>query len=442
MPDRYLEFASSGLGGWMVEALGLPKPAPLVRRGQAATAPSLPLLSGPSAGGRMSAVLGRVAAASGVEIHEAWSPDVRYGALVFDASACLDVVSTQGLYRFFHQAIRSVAEHGRIVVVGIAPETAADAEGEAIQRGLEGFVRSLAKEARRSIAVQLLYVTPGREDQAQSTLAFLLSPRSAYVSGQVIRVGAAAAASDPAVGHAGRHVLVTGAARGIGEAIVRLFAAEGAKVTALDVPGAQDDLRALASELGVDPLALDITAPEAAGVLLKTARARGGFDVVVHNAGITRDRTLGRMDEREWNSVMAVNLGAPLTLTRVLLEAGAVRRNGRIVAVSSLSGVAGNMGQTNYALSKAGWIGAVGRLARDGLEQGVTVNAVAPGFIETRMTAAIPFAIREAGRRMNSMGQGGSPVDVAETIAWLAHPASGGVNGQVVRVCGQSLLGA
>ncbi|PXA84030.1 3-oxoacyl-ACP reductase [Caulobacter sp. D4A] len=443
MPDRYLEFASSGLGGWVVEALGLPKPAPLLRRGEGEAPPSLPLLLGPpTADGRMGPVLMRLAAGSGVEIHHAWTPDVRYGGLVFDASACLDVAATQGLYRFFHQAIRSVAEHGRIVVVGIPPETAKTAEGEAIQRGLEGFVRSLAKEARRSIAVQLLYVTPGREDQAQSTLAFLLSPRSAYVSGQVIRVGAAAVAADPAVGHAGRQVLVTGAARGIGEAIVRLFVAEGAKVTALDVPSAQDDLRALAQELGVDPLALDITAPEAAGVLLKTARARGGFDVVVHNAGITRDRTLGRMDEREWNSVMAVNLGAPLALTRVLLEAGAVRRNGRIVAVSSLSGVAGNMGQTNYALSKAGWIGAVGRMARDGLDHGITVNAVAPGFIETRMTAAIPFAIREAGRRMNSMGQGGSPVDVAETIAWLAHPASGGVNGQVVRVCGQSLLGA
>ncbi|MBI1683652.1 3-oxoacyl-ACP reductase [Caulobacter hibisci] len=442
MADRYLEFASSGLGGWVVEALGLPKPAPLLRRAEADAGPALPLLLGPSADGRMADVVGRVTAASGVAVHAEWTPDVRYGALVYDASDCLSVAATQGLYRFFHQAIRSVAEHGRIVVVGAPPQTARTAEGEAIQRGLEGFVRSLAKEARRSIAVQLLYVAPGREDAAQSTLAFLLSPRSAYVSGQVIRVEAAGVAADPSLGHAGRHVLVTGAARGIGEAIVRLFAAEGARVTALDVPSAHDELQALAREIGADPLALDITAPEAAGVLLQTARARGGFDVVVHNAGITRDRTLGRMDAREWDSVMAVNLGAPLALTRVLLEAGLVRRNGRIVAVSSLSGVAGNMGQTNYALSKAGWIGAVDRLARDGLTHGITVNAVAPGFIETRMTAAIPFAVREAGRRMNSMGQGGSPVDVAETIAWLAHPASGGVNGQVVRVCGQSLLGA
>jgi 3-oxoacyl-[acyl-carrier protein] reductase len=164
--------------------------------------------------------------------------------------------------------------------------------------------------------------------------------------------------------------------------------------------------------------------------------------VVVHNAGVTRDRTLARMEPREWDSVMAVNLTAPLTITQALGAGGGLRANGRVVAVSSLSGIAGNAGQTNYALSKAGWIGAVRRLAPQLAAQGITINAVAPGFIETQMTAAIPFAIREAGRRMNSMGQGGQPVDVAETIAWLAEPQSGGVNGQVVRVCGQSLLGA
>ena len=442
MADRYLAFANSGLGGRVVDALGLPRPSPLLRRGDGGAGPALPLLLDLTAGARFLPVLQRVGLASGWAIHHRWTPDVRYGALVFDASACGDVASTRALHGFFHQAIRSVAEHGRVVVIGAPPETADDAEGEAIQRGLEGFVRSLAKEARRNIAVQLLYVAPGDEDAAESTLAFLLSPRSAYVSGQVIRVAAPAVAAASGASHAGRQVLVTGAARGIGEAIVRLFAAEGAQVTALDVPAAQDDLRALATEVGADPLMLDITAPEASELLLKTAKARGGFDVVVHNAGITRDRTLARMEAREWDSVMAVNLGAPLALTRALLDAGAVGRNGRIVAVSSLSGVAGNMGQTNYALSKAGWIGAVRRLARDGLADGITVNAVAPGFIETAMTAAIPFAIREAGRRMNSMGQGGRPVDVAETIAWLAHPASGGVNGQVVRVCGQSLLGA
>jgi 3-oxoacyl-[acyl-carrier protein] reductase len=109
--------------------------------------------------------------------------------------------------------------------------------------------------------------------------------------------------------------------------------------------------------------------------------------------------------------------------------------------VSSVSGIAGNRGQVNYATSKAGLIGLVGARA-DSLAPERTINAVAPGFIETEMTAAMPTFTREAGRRMNSLAQGGQPVDVAETIAWLAGPASGGVNGNVVRVCGQSLLGA
>ena len=170
--------------------------------------------------------------------------------------------------------------------------------------------------------------------------------------------------------------------------------------------------------------------------------ARGGYDVVVHNAGITRDKTLARMARPQWDLVMAVNLAAPLAITQALLDGDGLRADGRIVGVSSMSGIAGNMGQTNYALSKAGLIGMVQHLAPRIAGRGLTINAVAPGFIETRMTAAIPLAIREAGRRMNAMGQGGQPVDVAETIAWLAHPASGGVNGQVVRVCGQSLLGA
>jgi 3-oxoacyl-[acyl-carrier protein] reductase len=107
-----------------------------------------------------------------------------------------------------------------------------------------------------------------------------------------------------------------------------------------------------------------------------------------------------------------------------------------------MSGIAGNRGQTNYATSKAGVIGAVQAVAPHVAGTGITINAVAPGFIETAMTAAMPLATREAGRRLNSLSQGGLPVDVAETIAWFGSPASGGVNGNVVRVCGQNLLGA
>jgi 3-oxoacyl-[acyl-carrier protein] reductase len=148
------------------------------------------------------------------------------------------------------------------------------------------------------------------------------------------------------------------------------------------------------------------------------------------------------MSEEQWSTVIGINLEAPMRIDRELFERKAVRDNGRVVLVSSISGIAGNAGQTNYATSKAGIIGAVHAFAPTHAEAGTTINAVAPGFIETAMTAAMPIATREAGRRMNSMAQGGLPVDVAETIAWFASPGSAGVNGNVVRVCGQSLIGA
>lgn len=436
MPDRYLDFANSGLGGWLTGALGLPRPLPLHRRADAGATPAGPLLLGGSA--RLSPLLHDLAERWGAEHHAKAQDGARYGGLVFDASDIADVAGAADLYRFFHDAVRRLGPHGRMVVIGRPPEDMADAEGEAVQRGLEGFVRSLAKEAREGGTAQLLRVAAGAEKAAASSLGFFLSPRSAYVSGQVVTIGATASASTSAER---RRVLITGASRGIGEAMARLFAAEGYAVTALDAPGAEANLRTLAAQIGAEALTLDITAAGAGERLVEAARTTGGYDVVIHNAGITRDRTLARMSAVEWDSVMTVNLGAPLALTRALLEAELIRSNGRIVAVSSLSGVAGNKGQANYALSKAGWIGAVRRLAAEAAD-GITVNAVAPGFIETRMTAAIPFAIREAGRRMNSLGQGGQPIDVAETALWLAEPDNGGVNGAVIRVCGQSLLGA
>jgi 3-oxoacyl-[acyl-carrier protein] reductase len=143
-----------------------------------------------------------------------------------------------------------------------------------------------------------------------------------------------------------------------------------------------------------------------------------------------------------WDMVVNVNLSAQERINQALVESGVLRTGGRIVCVSSISGIAGNLGQTNYALSKAGVVGMVQSMAPHLARLGITINAVAPGFIETAMTAAVPFAIREAGRRMNSMSQGGQPEDVAQAIAWFASPASAGVTGNVVRVCGQSIMGA
>jgi len=147
------------------------------------------------------------------------------------------------------------------------------------------------------------------------------------------------------------------------------------------------------------------------------------------------------MKPEHWDSVLAVNLAAQLRINAALLATGCLHDGGRVVCLASTSGIAGNRGQTNYAASKAGVIGLVDALAPE-LSDGVTINAVAPGFIETRMTAAVPLMTREVGRRLSSMQQGGLPVDVAEAIAWYANPASTAVNGNVVRVCGQMMLGA
>jgi 3-oxoacyl-[acyl-carrier protein] reductase len=221
-----------------------------------------------------------------------------------------------------------------------------------------------------------------------------------------------------------------------------VLARDGATIVGVDVPQAADDLIRLTRQLEGDYLTLDITAHDAPKRIAQhLTQSHGGVDVLVHNAGITRDKRLANMDAARWSSVIAVNLVAPQRITDELLAQKLIHDNGRIIGVASIAGIAGNVGQTNYAASKAGVIGLVDSL-RDGLKKGITVNAVAPGFIETKMTAAVPFATREVGRRLNAMSQGGLPVDVAETIAWYAHPASTAVNGNVVRVCGQMMLGA
>ncbi|HXZ07498.1 MAG TPA: SDR family oxidoreductase, partial [Paraburkholderia sp.] len=209
----------------------------------------------------------------------------------------------------------------------------------------------------------------------------------------------------------------------------------------IDIPTAKDALDATMRQLNGTALAFDIAAPETPAQIA-AALDENGIDIIVHNAGITRDKTIAKMSEAAWRSVIDINLSAQERIDTALLEAGTLRDGGRIVCVSSISGIAGNRGQTNYATSKAGVIGRVQSMASPLGARRITINAVAPGFIETGMTAKIPLAIREAGRRMNSLGQGGEPVDVAQAIAWFAHPGSAGITGQVVRVCGQSLIGA
>lgn len=236
--------------------------------------------------------------------------------------------------------------------------------------------------------------------------------------------------------------MVTGAARGIGEQIARLLHAQGAQVVPIDVPAAGDALAKLANAIGAASLPLDVTADDAGQRILEHCRTRfGRIDGIVHNAGITRDKMLANMDEGRFASVQAVNVEAPLRITQQLL-ADPLAQGLRVVGLASTSGIAGNRGQTNYAVSKAGVVGMVAALAPELAAGGGTANAVAPGFIETEMTAKIPMARRQVARRLNSLQQGGLPVDVAEAIAFLLSDAAAGISGQTLRVCGQNLVGA
>ncbi|MDQ3760107.1 MAG: 3-oxoacyl-ACP reductase, partial [Actinomycetota bacterium] len=395
---------------------------------------------------------GEVRAAAGEAGLDAgvWNPDAaadaRFKALAFDATGISDSEELRELWAFFQPTIRAVERSGRIIVLGSVPESCGSPRESTAQRALEGFTRAVGKEVRKGASAQLIQVDRGAEGAIDSTLRFFLSPRSAYVSGQVVRI-AEPVAEIPALDwdrplH-GKVALVTGASRGIGAAIAEVLSRDGAHVMGLDVPALSADLDELVGGIGGSALAVDITEDDApARIADHLANEHEGVDVVVHNAGVTRDKTLGRMDAGRWDLLMDINLSAQERIDDDLLERALLRPNGRLVGVSSISGIAGNAGQTNYSTSKAGVIGRVEAMAPVVGTAGVTINAVAPGFIETAMTQAMPVPTREAGRRMNSMLQGGLPLDVAEAIAWFASPASAGVTGNVVRVCGQSLIGA
>ncbi|MFI8337320.1 3-oxoacyl-ACP reductase [Pseudomonas taetrolens] len=450
MSDRYIDFANSSIGQRLVGALGLPSPVRLERWQAGRLRPvEGPLLIG---GGELAGQVNRFASkltdavfsyGPGSFNATSWIPGQgpKLKAVVFDASALLHTDQLKQLREFFQPLLRSLERNAHLVVLGRPPETLSDPFAASAQRALEGFSRSLAKELRNGSTLQLLYVGEGAEDQLEGALRFFLSPKSAYVSGQVLRLNACASqVQDWSRPLAGRKALVTGAARGIGASIAETLVRDGAHVTLLDVPAARNDLEALAARLDGRFITLDICAENAPAQLIE--QLPDGLDILVHNAGITRDKTLANMTPEFWDAVLAVNLNAPQVLTKALLDSGTLRDDARVILLASISGIAGNRGQTNYAASKAGLIGLAQAWAPLLGERGISINAVAPGFIETQMTAHIPFALREAGRRMSSLGQGGLPQDVAEAVAWLGQPGSGAISGQALRVCGQSILGA
>lgn len=457
MTDTLANLVNRGIGKKIAVQLGLPRPA-ILRRYE----PGQPLVEGSIAVGgipvdgaapNIAAVLGILTEAKAVHVRATADTtyDRKLAGVVFDASDARTLDQLEQLRAVLGPALKALGRNGRLVMLATPPAELNDSEAAATQQALEGITRSLGKEMRAGGTANLLWVSQDAHgDQAvlDAPVRFLLSSRSAYVSGQPIRVLAAPAGAsvDPHAPLTGQVAVITGAARGIGAQIARVFARAGADVIAVDVPAAGDALAAIANEIGGTALQLDVTAVDAGQRIAAAVSRRGGtLDVMVHNAGITRDKLFVNTDAARWGSVLDVNLRSQFRMNKVLLDPateGGLRDGGRIVSVASISGIGGNRGQSNYAASKAGVIGMVRQLSQELAPRHITVNAVAPGFIETEMTARIPVATREVGRRLNSLLQGGQPVDVAEAIAFLAEPGACGVTGQVLRVCGQSQLGA
>ncbi|WP_435738313.1 3-oxoacyl-ACP reductase [Cellulosimicrobium sp. PMB13] len=453
MTDSYVQAVNSGFTKTLAKKLGLPRPAVLrrFRAGDPLTVGPVLVLGGtPGVHDDADRVATALLDTHALDVRQNADDQTRWGAIVVVLTQAEQPQDVSGTVMALSASLRRLAPNGRVVTISRAPADGDSPELAATREGVEGFLRSVAKELRYGATgngIQLVDDVPVDSASALATLQFFLSAKSAFVDGQVLRVGAGSSAVPGSTDAplAGKVAVVTGAARGIGAQVARTLARDGAKVVVVDVPAAGESLAKVANEIGGTALQLDVTADDAGARILEHARARhGGLDVLVHNAGILRDKLLANMSADKWDAVIAVNLAAQLRITEYLLGANGFSGEPRIVSLASTSGIAGNRGQANYAFSKAGVIGhtrAFARLLGGPAGPGGTANAVAPGFIETEMTASIPFVTREVARRVSSLQQGGQPVDVAEAIAFLASPGAAGVNGQVLRVCGQSLVG-
>lgn len=453
MGDILLELSEKPWYRQAVKSLGLPIPTPTTLRradgpwvAKPLAGQTVALGAGGTAGMAETIAPWLKSAAAEVRTSKEPGPDAQVAALVFDATGLRHAADLQSLHDFFHPWVGAVASRGRVLILGRPPLADSSVEAATAATALDGFMRSLAKElGNKGATAHLLYVQEGADERAEPLVRFLLSDHSSFLTGQAWHLDARLAAPPEMPDTrplAGKVALVTGAARGIGNATARAMAAEGAHIICADLPEDDAATQETARQVGGTALGLDVSHPDAPTTIAeKVGKSFDGVDIVVHSAGITRDKTLRKMSSAWWQQTLAVNLEAVLRINSRLLEQG-LKDHGRIVCLSSIAGIAGNLGQANYAASKAGLIGYARALAGSVAERGIAVNAIAPGFIETRLTRAMPVVQREAARRLSILSQGGLPQDIADLATFLASPGSYGVTGQVIRACGGMLIGA
>jgi len=480
MNDLYLELANTTLGQLLTQSLKLPKPVPLQRSEHKVLAPPQGSVLIAATKNNLaqasifkslihddSTVYSIRASKSGFvsipaafkaeikEIHQEHLTNHTFKAFVFDASGFESINDIFHLYELFKLVVGRMEANGKMVIIARDTqnsahfEQASNVEQPSVQGALIGFCKSIAKETgKKGITCNVLCVQKGAQKYLQSSLYFFLSSKSAFITGQCLKLTNNALQAGkinwlrPLLG---KTAIVTGAAQGIGYETAKILARDGAKVVCLDIPANKEKITKLSEEINGHYLAIDLADSNAPQALLDAISSQlGVIDIIVHNAGITRDKTLAKMPDHFWQQVIDINLNKVIQINKGLFQKKIFNDNARIICISSISGIAGNFGQSNYAASKAGIVSYVKSLSQNELikqNKGMTVNAIAPGFIETSMTKNIPLLTREFGRRMNSLSQGGLPLDIAEGISFLCHPASQAISGNILRICGQSLLG-
>lgn len=382
------------------------------------------------------------------EFHPKIDSATIYDAIIDGLIVCCVGMETiedlEDLYTTVKNTVSKIAANGRVVLVSRMDDTTA--LSYTVQKSIDGFARALSKEigGKKGVTVNLLKITNKNvmPYEVVKAATFFLSDKSSFITGQVVELNNAYGLEISSLSKLlqDKVAIVTGGARGIGAAAARVLHREGAKVIIIDVPFAKDDAEKLALEINGDVILEDITDPKATADIQKyILNNYKGLDILINNAGITRDKTIAKMSVDQWRSVLNVNLKAMINLTETFIENG-FNKNAKVVGLSSISGIAGNVGQTNYSLTKAGVIGFTKAISIH--HENLYINAVAPGFIETKMTENLPFFVKEGGRRLSTLKQGGLPEDVAELIGFLASPLSDGINGECIRVCGGSMIGA